>query len=148
MTLRPQDSSGTLLMSLIWLWGIAGCSGPVKETLYPVVGVVKVGERPLATGTVSLRPDRGGGNAIWHNPTGEIDREGRYELFTTGRPGAPPGKYKVVVFATEEVDVPGAHPGMPKSIINTKYNSEQTSPLAYEVVAAPADGTYDLQLSP
>ena len=121
-----------------------GC-GPAGPVLHEVRGSVKFAGAPLTTGVVSLRGDKG--NSTLHQPTGTIDASGRYRIYTTGKPGAPPGWYRVVVFATEPtVDTGKVSPGMPKSIIPIRYNNANTSPLEIEVTAAPAAGVYDLQL--
>jgi hypothetical protein len=125
---------------------LCGCgkSGPV---LHEVQGTVKFGSQPLTTGTVSLRAERD--NTTRHQPTGLIDEQGRYRIYTTGQPGAPPGWYRVVVFATEPlVDSGKVSPGLPKSIIPVRYNNVSTSPFSFEVKASPAAGEYDLQLDP
>lgn len=121
-----------------------GC-GPAGPVLHEVRGAVKYAGVPLTTGVVSLRGDKG--NSTLHIPTGTIDGSGRYRVFTNGKPGAPPGWYRVVVFATEPtVDTGKVSPGMPKSIIPIRYNNATTSPLEIEVTATPAEGAYDLQL--
>lgn len=123
---------------------LSGCgkSGPV---LHEVSGSVRFGDAPLTTGVVSLRAFKG--NSTLHQPTGTIDATGRFRIFTTGQPGAPPGWYRVVVFATEPiVDNGKASPGLPKSLIPVVYNNAGTSPLEFEVTAAPAEAAYDLRL--
>jgi hypothetical protein len=123
-----------------------GCSqsGP---KLYEVRGAVTYDGKPLTTGTVSLRADRD--NETRHQPTGLIDARGNYRIYTTEKPGAPGGWYRVVVFATEPlVDSGKVSPGLPKSIIPVRYNNVSTSPFAFEVKAKPAVGEYDLKLEP
>src|SRR5262245_48110528 len=79
---------------------LPGCGGPAEE-FFPVTGQVTLDGKPLKVGSVSFRPDAARGNASLHHPTGEIDDQGRYTLVTVGRKGAPPGWYKVLVFADE-----------------------------------------------
>ncbi len=114
-----------------------------------MVGKITVHGKPLTTGAVSFRPDASRGNSSQHHPTGAIDAAGNYELFTVGRRGAPPGWYKVLVFADEN-QVPGesSRPAMPRWLVHVKYTSEQTTDLAVEVVARPAPQKYDLKLIP
>ena len=122
----------------------AGC-GSSSPALQEVRGTVRFGEAPLTTGVVSLRADQG--NTTQHVPTGTIDGSGHYRIYTNSQPGAPPGRYRVVVFATEPtVDTGKASPGMPKSLIPARYNHASTSPLVFEVTASPAAGSYDLRL--
>jgi hypothetical protein len=53
----------------------------------------------------------------------------------------------VVVFASSQADEKGyAHPGMPKSIIDLRYNDPAKTPLAMEVKADQPAGAYDLRL--
>ena len=60
------------------------------------------------------------------------------------QPGAPPGWYKVILIATE----PGANPNEDlRRVVHARYEREATTPLAFEVVANPSPGRYDLQLS-
>jgi hypothetical protein len=122
---------------------LAGCGGDSLDLL-PVSGQVFYDGQPLTTGTVSLHPQ----GATGHIPTGVIDSEGRYSVSTSYQPGAPPGRYHVVVHATEPVvNIPGkANPGLPKSLIPSRYNQGSTSPLEVEVKADAPPGAYDLRL--
>jgi hypothetical protein len=136
-----------------WLWLafapllLAGCGSGISERLYPVSGRVTFDGKALSAGSISFRPDAEKGNETLHHPTSAIDRTGRYELFTAGRPGAPAGAYKVVVFANEDQDdAKAVHPGMPKSIIPTHYNDPSTTPISLKVTKDAQGGAYDLQL--
>lgn len=123
---------------------LTGCGGN-DLGLIPVSGRVFYDNQPLTTGTVSFHL----ADTTGHVPTGVIDKEGRYFLSTNYQPGAPPGRYKVVIHATEPTDNPGkASPGLPKSLIPARYNQGSTTPFAIEVQPdAPADA-YDLRLEP
>ena len=139
-------ASRLILFGALGLISFAGCSRS-QESLIEVRGRVSFGGKPLATGVVSLRPDAERGNKSLHQPTGVIDPTGDYRIFTNQRPGAPPGWYRVVVFATEPtVDTGKAHPGMPKSLIPVRYNNPATSPLQLEVRADGAPGENDFSL--
>ncbi|WP_425617439.1 hypothetical protein NA78x_001116 [Anatilimnocola sp. NA78] len=121
-----------------------GCGS--SEVLLDVSGTVRLDEAPLTTGVVSLRA--GDGNGTLHQPTGLIDAQGNYRIYTASKAGAPPGKYRVVVFATEPtVDMSKVHPGLPKSLIPQRYNNAHSSPLSFEVDRVAAAGAYDLQLT-
>src|SRR5687768_13210897 len=61
---------------------LAGC-GESGEPLLPVAGQVTENGVPLITGSVTLHPDASKGNESLHNPTGPIDQEGRYQVFTS-----------------------------------------------------------------
>ena len=126
---------------------IAGCGPDGRAGLIPVSGRVRLGSDSLTTGSVSYRPDAAKGNQSLDHPTGSIDRTGNYRLFTVGTTGAPPGWYKVVVNATEPTGDSGqASPGMPKSIIDLRYNDPSATPLSIEVTADAPTGHYDLHL--
>jgi hypothetical protein len=122
------------------------CAGP-KEHFVKVAGKVTVNGLPLTIGAVSFRPDAARGNRSLHHPTGEIDREGNFELYTVGRKGAPPGWYKVLVFADENQQKGQRHPALPRWATDGKYTREETTDLRVEVVEKPAPGAYDLPLT-
>jgi hypothetical protein len=136
-----------VLPACIGLAPAAGCARDPGEKLLPVAGKVTVHGQPLAGGSVSFRPDGSRGNATLHHPTGVIDARGNFELYTTRRRGAPPGWYKVLVFADENRLAGGTHPLMPRWAVHAKYTSEQTTDLQIEVVDKPAPGAYDLELT-
>jgi hypothetical protein len=137
---RPITGIAGLALILLPAIACNGCAGGRSDALLPVAGQVTEEGKPLARGTISLRPDLEKGNKSQDHPTGTIGAGGRYVLFTSGREGAPAGAYKVVVFCNEPVEIKGkAHPGMPKSLIHERYNQPNTTPLSVEVkVDAPA----------
>lgn len=127
------------VFALAWL---TGCGGNDLD-LIPVSGRVYYDNQPLTTGTVSFHL----ANTTGHVPTGVIDKEGRYSLSTNYQPGAPLGRYKVVIHATEPTDNPGkASPGLPKSLIPARYNQGSTTPFLIEVKPDAPEGAYDLRL--
>ena len=121
----------------------ASCSQSPPSDLIPVTGRVHLDGQTLVSGSISFRPEA---RETWHQPTGSITAEGRYTIYTTSRAGAPPGRYRVVVFATEQSRSSEAHPGMPKSIIPKRYNDPQSTPLQVVVSADQMTGAYDLDL--
>jgi hypothetical protein len=136
-------------LGLAALLGVAaGCADP-GEVMFPVSGKVTLEGTPLNVGAVSFRPDAARGNKSMHIPTGEIDPQGRYELITAGRKGAPPGWYKVLVFADANVQ-PNTVPTRllpPRWLMNVKYTNDRTTDLSVEVVEKPGPEAYDLKLS-
>jgi hypothetical protein len=127
-----------------------GCSGNDEARFVAVSGKVKLNGRPLDVGTVSFHPDASKGNKSMHIPYGQIDADGNYELTTIKKKGAPPGWYKVVVFADGNADPSGKPPTTlqpPKLLTNTKYADEKSTDLVIEVVAKPEPGAYDLNVS-
>jgi hypothetical protein len=132
------------LLQLVFLLGAGiGCSRAPERELQAVVGRVMIGGVPAAHGTVSFRPlDARQG----HQPTGGVNAAGEYVLHTSGQTGAPPGEYRVLVFMHEQAPAVGAHPGLPKSLIDPRYQDPASSPLHVSVVANPAPGAYDLEI--
>jgi len=129
------------VVALTWL--SLGCSG--GEQLLPVEGTAYVDGRPLKNGSLLFKPDASKGNNGTLEPAAQIGADGKYKLYTTQKPGAPPGWYKVIVIATEPID-PNDLYAPRKSYIHAKYSAEQTTDAALEVVAKPEPGAYDLQL--
>ena len=120
----------------------AGCKDE-GERLAPVGGVLTVQAKPVPNGTVTFYPDAAKGNATQHQPCGVVAADGRFELFVPGgRKGAPPGWYKVVVYAVDD-----PQPGKPNRYwVNTKYATPSATLLSVEVVENPEPGRYDRQL--
>jgi hypothetical protein len=113
---------------------------------YPVEGRVLLNGKPLQgkEGAVVLKPDASKGNTSTVTSVGVLQRDGSFSVLTNGQPGAPPGWYKVIVMATEAAANPNEDT---RRVANMRYESEEATPLAFEVVANPTEGTYDLQLS-
>lgn len=135
-----------------FLWGevffllfALGCHRQPQEVFYPVRGKITLDGKPLPRGSVTLRPET---QEAGHQPTGMIEPAGEYVVYTNRRAGAPPGSYKVVVFATEAAASAGgaAHPGLPLSLVPVRYNRPEETPLRLDVVAKPAAGVYNLEL--
>jgi hypothetical protein len=119
---------------------LSGC-GPA---LYPVHGKVTIDDKPLTTGSVSLRPDKSKGNNSSAVPIGQIAEDGTYTIETNGKPGAPYGAYKVVVVAG--VPTKPSETQSPLSLlVNAKYIGEDSTDLELTVPSASADG-YNLKL--
>jgi hypothetical protein len=124
---------------------LIGC-GDSTSKLVQVAGKVTVDGQPLTTGGVSFRPEKG--NAGSQEPGGEIDEDGTYRLFTAGKEGAPPGRYRVLVVAVEPIDPKSKFPyGKRKSYVNHKYDNPKTTDLIIEVTPSAPPGAYDLKLT-
>lgn len=139
----PRARLRRRLLAVVALSLACGCGDSVGPC-HAVEGGVRVDGKPLRgmTGFVTFLPDKARGNNTPFSPRGELDREGRYTLSTKGKPGAPPGWYKVVLTAMP----PGAERDNARLAINLRYTVEKTTPLTREVVADPAPGAYDLDL--
>lgn len=123
---------------------LAGCQSGAPDLL-PVKGRVLLEGEPVRHGGVSFHPDEGQTGA--HLPTGVIDSAGYYELHTSIGPGAPRGRYKVLVFVQEQPAPGRPTPTKPRALINDKYFRAQTTDLVVEVRADAPPGAYDLQVS-
>jgi hypothetical protein len=130
--------------AVVWLLLFAGCQNDAL-TLVPVRGNVALGDRQANSGFVSFRADAKQGNKTLHIPTGKINAEGQYELFTNGQVGAPPGWYKVLVFIDANQQQGTVHPLRPEWLMDEKYTREETTDLRVNVVVA-ASAPYDLKL--
>jgi hypothetical protein len=146
--IHPARTGLTVLLALAAWAASAGCGGDGPDKLYPVSGQVLLDGRPLtgvAQGSVSFRGDATRGNRTLHQPTGPLDARGRYELVTAGRKGAPLGWYKVVVTAYANTLEEG--PVTPRLLLHDKYYHPNKTDLSVEVVAGPAPGHYDLNVT-
>jgi hypothetical protein len=123
----------------------SGCGKDSSDQLFPVSGKVSYKAERLTTGTVILVADAAKGNVTNHEPRGPIDEQGNYQVSTAGKPGAPPGWYKVAVLANKppNPDKPYAVTG---SLLPKKYGNANSSELAIEVTAKPSTGAYDIVL--
>ena len=132
---------GTILC-VCALVNLAGCGG---LKLVPVSGKVSLGDQPLRGGAVCFIPDASKGNQARVSCVGRIDSQGRYELSTSAvqgsdsGKGAPLGWYKVTLITTL--------PGTPEIAVDRQYLDPEKTPLAFEVVAEPSPGTYDIKLT-
>lgn len=126
---------------------LPGCGGETGPELVAVTGIVTVDGQPFPKANVSFRPDEAKGNKFpQYLPAGVADENGKYELVTTARPGAPPGWYKVVVIAPSPP--PGAEaPKVGPPPFDKKFSNPDLTDLEVEVKAGAEPGVYDLKLS-
>jgi hypothetical protein len=128
---------------------LTGCH-PSGPPLLPVSGKVMKGGQPLSGGAVSFVPDASKGNSYHEAPVGMIQSDGTYQLTTNGKPGAPPGWYKVTI-STMTPPGPGDTAPMQMSgnapRLNTKYSSPTLTDLTAEVTDNPGRGAYDFNLA-
>lgn len=140
---RPESwMLSTVLLSVV----LGGCGGDNRPKLVPVAGRISLDGKPLSSGSVTLRPESAQGG--WEQPTGIIEADGKYVVYTQGRAGAPPGKYRVVIFATGPTKSAdgAAHPGLPVSLIPAMYNDPAQTPLQIDVEAG-AKRSFDWELT-
>lgn len=137
------------LLVLFVFW-IAGC-GDGGPKLMKAGGVVTYNGAPLAEADVVFVPDAGGQPSI-----GRTDKEGRFTLQTTGKPGAPLGDHKVSVTAVRQKRAvpPGEAVGMTseqiyanhETLIPVKYNNLISSGLSATVTDDPAKNEFSFEL--
>jgi hypothetical protein len=132
------------LLSALVLFA-AGCGG---TKLVPVEGKVMMGNQPLTKGEVSYHPDVEGGNTQKYPdlPRGKIGADGTYTLSTSGKPGAPAGKYKVTVNPSAG-EAPADY-SIPKDVIEKSSTLPTTTTLRKEVKADAPAGHYDVTVNP
>ncbi len=133
-----------------------GCGEkPVK--LVPVHGKVLVEDQAVKSGTVSFRPDFKRGNETMEQPAGKLREDGSFELFSTGRAGAPPGWYRVLVMADNfQVVQPPPSPVwpdypegyLPKTLVHERYLYFNQTDIMVEVKEDPQQEDYVLRLNP
>jgi hypothetical protein len=147
---RQAPRLALAFLPAILTFGCGDSSG--VGTTYPVSGEVTLDGNTLTVknGTVVFYPDAAKGNTSTFEPTGAIDKNGRYTLNTKGKKGAPPGWYKVVVtgVAGSPQHARDPHQGRPvaRSGVPTRYGQAKTSDLSVEVVEKAGEGAYDLKL--
>jgi hypothetical protein len=120
---------------------LVGCGSkePSLGKLVPVEGKVTLATgNPLTLGSLSFVPLDRDPNLPGATSDGRINREGTYKLFTNNKPGAPLGKYRVVL--VRGTDKKGW------ARVPRRYYSEEKSPLEVEVVEDKPEGGYDLKV--
>ena len=124
------------------LLGLLGCGGQNTGGL-PVSGKVTVNGQPLAKGSLTFHPMKD--NPTKATPTGTIEN-GQYTIYTNGKPGAPPGKYKVTIVSQEEVDSTKATLGT-KSNVHPSFSDPEQTKLNVEVSTSPKENAYNFSIS-
>jgi hypothetical protein len=150
MTRQPRPRRLPWLVLVVL--ALAGCQRDPFEVggTVPVAGRVLVNGQPLRLGTddfgrVWFHPDAAKGNTCPQVAVGDIDAEGNYRLTTRGRDGVPPGRYKVMLVATEQID-PNRPKRKRKSFVHPRYGAVETSGLSVQIVEGAEPGAYDLRL--
>ena len=90
---RPRLHRGAWLGSAFLMLAVAGCGTKASIPLATVKGkVLQQGGQPLAGAIVTFMPTTGAPSS------GKTDEKGGFELrFNDGRPGAVPGKHRVII---------------------------------------------------
>ena len=127
-----------LLCAMVCLTG-SGCS-PKEEIpeLAPVTGKVTYEGRPLPNASVVFipaDPDAEKDATQIVRPVATTDEAGEYELTWNDHPGAPPGKYNVIIIALKEHSEDDDTEEKPPSLIPQDYGNPKTSGLNADVKA-------------
>ncbi len=131
---------------LCGLVALSGC-GDGAGKLVPVSGKVTVNGKAATSGWVTLKADKSKGNTFTGEPIGEINSQGEYTVQTNGKAGAPLGSYKILVSLSGAITEDNTKvKSQPHS--NPTYLNADITPLKFDVVEKPAEGAYDLKLSP
>jgi hypothetical protein len=112
---------------------------PIGRTV-PVKGKVLINNKALSGGSVAFWPNKDKGNNSAFEAGGQIGPDGTYEIFTRGKPGVPPGHYKVTVVSQAETD--SLKPTKAKLLVPEACTDPKTTPFLIEVIDEPK--TYDL----
>jgi hypothetical protein len=120
---------------------VAGCGrGPRLE---PARGTVTLDGNPVAQAAVMFVPQDGGQIA-----SGATDQNGRFELFTGNRPGAPVGAYVVCISKQKLQNLVGetAGPGSVQIewLTPKKYANPETTPLRASVASGGKEHRFEL----
>jgi uncharacterized protein (TIGR03000 family) len=108
----------------------------------PVAGKVTLDGKPLARCRVTFWPENKG--KLAQEVGGLTDEDGTYQLFTKGKPGVPPGRYRVTITATAPTDP--KDPAKLKVLVPEKYAKLETTPLLVEVTEKAPPGAYDIRI--
>jgi hypothetical protein len=131
---------------------LAGCgnSEPSLGKLVPVQGKITLSDgTPLPGGYMTLFPIESDSKAPPNTPAehlsppisgGEIGPDGSYTLSTKEQPGAPLGKYRVVLARGADTKA--------WSRVSGQYFDRRRTTLEIEVVEDKPEGGYDLKLVP
>jgi hypothetical protein len=131
-----------VLPALAAVLSVAGC-GP-GEKLVEVKGKVTAGGEPLANCVVTYIPEDPAAKDK-ARPISMTNEKGEYALVTNGKPGAPLGKYTVVV--STSAPQPGTTPTTQGAQgLDPKYSDSAQTDQHKEVVDKPEAGRYDLSL--
>jgi hypothetical protein len=136
----PMVPIRTVLLFCVLLI-LVGCGSkePSLGKLVPVEGKITLANgNPLPPGHVEFYPLDRDPNLPGITSEGRSNQEGEYKLFTSNKPGAPLGKYRVVLSRGSD------RKGWRR--VPTRYFSEVKSPLEVQVEENKPEGGYDLKV--
>lgn len=133
----------TIIGAIVFV--VVGCSKPVGfEKLVPVEGKVTVEGQPLSMGMVVLQPEKLEGPDQNLPPGGWIGHvhNGSYQVMAAGKPGAPPGRYRIMVIPSDAAQTK-------KWRIQTKSGTmaDNSTGVEIDVTDNPEPGSFDLSLT-
>jgi hypothetical protein len=121
---------------------LSGCGGKSSGSMVPLSGKVFVGSEQIMSGNVTLIPTESG-SANRALSAGQI-KNGVYTIYTDGKEGAPPGKYKITV--TPEMK-PSADGKKPEPPWDPKYSDQKETTLTVDLVEGQPQKEHNLSLS-
>jgi len=138
------------LVAAVGLVGLVGCSGPAGPNTVPAKGTLTIDGQPADNVTINLSPL----DSTLPMASGPV-KGGAFELFSgaQGKPGAVPGKYKVVLAQTGPASMEeakamyskgGGPPPKPKASFPEKYLQAGTSDKEVEIKAGPNELKIDI----
>jgi hypothetical protein len=135
---------------LLFLAAATGC-GERGPNLVPAGGVVKYKGAALPEADIVFVPTDGSFPSL-----GRTDKDGRFQMSTSGKPGLPVGSYKVAITAVRQKRPvsPGEAASMTseqieanhETLIPVKYNNVHSSGLTAEVADDPKSNEYTFDL--
>jgi hypothetical protein len=153
MTGRFNILARTVAVSLgtVVIMSSLGCGSSIKAPdLHPVSGTVTFQGIPVPGAKLVFIPaNENPAKPSIERSAGETDAEGSYEL-TWGvdeAAGSPAGKFKVIIFAFQDVDSSYDSETKPPSLIPEKYNSPVLSGLTADI-KEDADNVINFELLP
>lgn len=146
-TMRSIFGSRVLAHFFLFLGLLVGCSGSAAPI--PVEGTIKVAGKPMGDLLIQLIPAKTDGDTKGMNALAVSDSSGNFQMkCDNGLPGAPPGRY--VVLVTDNLLNTDEEPGngpikIRKSRIPPRFSGATTSQVFLEVTAGKSSG-YEINL--
>ncbi|MBW3599543.1 MAG: hypothetical protein KY475_20005 [Planctomycetes bacterium] len=127
-----------ILCLIVAIAFLSGCNEESGPETHPVTGQVTIDGKPAEGLQITFNPVEAGKEPA----SGNVGPDGSYTLYTgvAGKPGAPPGKYKITLSDPADTSYMEAEGGGDPTKVTTgrvpeEYKSVETSPKEVEVTA-------------